>query len=254
LARVALPDDYTLGARLWAREQLEFVMPFYVWDILLWSLAALLPMFALVAWLRQHSRRDYLVLRGESGQSLKIRSQAIADYIRDELMRLPFVRKILIEADSARGALAVTIHAWIETNGQFRNMQDVMQARAQAAAETGLGIARVADIEINFESVRLIKTSRKQLALEQASAPDETKESREATYLRAAKREEERGGLDHESVAEKGLLPQPWRPNEAEAVHADDDKAMTPSEEILFDLKTDEGGEKSNSEREDRGA
>ncbi|MFP4579403.1 MAG: hypothetical protein ACLFQ6_01630 [Candidatus Sumerlaeia bacterium] len=228
ILQMTLPADMVQKAKLWLREYLEFVMPMYLWWILLFALAAILPLLALYLALRAQYKKDYLILKTSSGQPLKIRSEAVTGYIRDELMQLPFVKKVPMTCSATRGALVINANIWIETTGQFSNMQDVILARAQSAAEDGLGIARIADIDINFESVRLIKNSKKAKQLEMET--QKVIENEDNPPIKSVKLETEEEVKREE---DKPMLPQPGaaKKEEKPEKHKKQQKSDIPHEE-----------------------
>jgi len=126
-----------------------------------WALAMFLPVAAFALWVERLFSKKLLVLMSEGGHPLKIREVAINQYIHDDVMALPFVRQARVASRAVSGALALKVRVWVVSAGPLDGLQNRMLDRITSAARVGLGISRVADIDLRFESVRLTRAEAK---------------------------------------------------------------------------------------------
>ena len=131
-----------------------------------WALAMFLPVATFALWVERLFSRNLLVLMSEGGHPLKIREVAINQYIHDDIMALPFVRHARVASRAVSGALALKVRVWVISAGPLDGLQNRMLDRITSAARLGLGISRVADIDLRFESVRLTRAEAKKRASE----------------------------------------------------------------------------------------
>jgi len=150
----------------WVRSCSPYFEFFAVKSVWTGALLAFLPLSILLLWLLDLRPRNLLVLTSEAGQALKIREEAINQYIHDDLMALPFVRHARIASRAVSGALAVKMRVWVVSAGPLDGLQNRILDRITSAARVGLGISQVADIDLRFEAVRLTRAEAKKRASE----------------------------------------------------------------------------------------
>jgi hypothetical protein len=131
-----------------------------------WALVMFLPLAVFFLWVESLSSKNLLVLTSEGGHPLKIRERAINQYIHDDIMTLPFVRSAQIVSRAASGALVLKVRVWVTSVGPLDGLQQRMLDRLNGAACKGLGISRVADIDLRFEAVRMTRAEAKKRAAE----------------------------------------------------------------------------------------
>ena len=132
----------------------------------LWALLVFLPVAVFALWVENLFSRKLLVLMSEGGHPLKIREAAINQYLHDDVMALPFVRQARVTSRAVSGALALQARVWVISAGPLDGLQSRMLSRITSAAQTGLGISRVADIDLRFEAVRLTRAEAKKRTTE----------------------------------------------------------------------------------------
>lgn len=156
---LALAERYGGGRWSWPREFLALTPPLA--ETAWWALLAAVPLSLLLLRLEHAFSRDMLVLKGEAGQDLKIREEAVSRYLREDLLLLPFVRTVKVQTRGTGGVLSVKAQVWVTSAGPLDHLQERILQRLRGAATAGLGIAGVADIDLRFESVQLSRAERK---------------------------------------------------------------------------------------------
>ncbi|HUT25707.1 MAG TPA: hypothetical protein VM492_15310 [Sumerlaeia bacterium] len=160
----------------WAENQLDLIPPISLWAG--WALVMVVPFFLLVLTLQQRSSRKLLVLKTGSGHSLRIREGAVNRYVRDRLVKQPFIKAVRVRSRARGGALAVSARIWIALEERLDNLQEKVRTQIVEDCLRGFGVEQVHDPDLQFESVKDAPTGRERPARHAPSRSESDSSSR----------------------------------------------------------------------------
>lgn len=155
LLRDVLPRMGAAEIALQYERFFSYFPPFHDWRW--WALCALIGSVWFLRGTRRKKRDRMLELKTDTNQPLKIREAAINQYVHDDLNRLPFVKTAEVQAKAVSGTLVIQARIWITSTDPLENVQKTVLARVYEACEGGLGITRIGDVDLYFESVRMTR-------------------------------------------------------------------------------------------------
>ncbi len=154
----------------------RYLAPQNVWVV--WVVAMFAPMALLCLTIKNALHKDILVLDTESGPALKIHQSAVASFLHDRLMQLPFIRHAKIEARSNHGTLNLRVRIGVRTTDQLDNLQGQVLKKILDDVRQSFGVSDVAEPDIQFDSLRAEKQRKRKI--QEKEKPLLTKEKSES--------------------------------------------------------------------------